>query len=491
MTVVTTEKVQITPAPRRPWPPLLHRMVKTIRSRTLIEKGQHVLVAVSGGPDSVALLSLFHRLRSPWRLTVTAVHFNYGLRGPESDQDQAFVTELCSALDVPLYTRRLDLSCRPRGTSLQAEARELRYGALSSIAGECGADRIAVGHTADDQAETVLLWMLRGAGLTGLSGMAASRAGNIIRPLLESTRDEVLAYLAGERRAYREDSSNATLRYVRNQIRHGIMPALKQRFPSSVQALGRLADLCREDDRYLDFHVTELARRHVRAQGGGWVVERAFVHEQPLAVQRRLVRDLLRRCEHWRRAPGARTIDRVLHEIGTPKHAMSFTINGTRLVVEGDMILVAPPGRKEMSAQPSSAAAEALAIPSEVVWTGTGQKIRVEEHARAGIVDATDDPHRIVVDADRFSGPLVVRSWRHGERFYPRGMKGRSKKLQDFFTDLKVPAGDRRNIPLVAVPEGIVWIVGYRQDERWAVTEKTRHCLVLTASAKSHREGVS
>ena len=160
---------------RQAWPAVLHRVVKTIRSNGLVERGQHLLVAVSGGPDSVALLSLLHRLRSSWALTLTAVHFNYKLRGAESDEDQEFVAVLCRELEIPLHAKRLDVRKRAPRTSLQAAARDLRYRAMMDIAEACGADRIAVGHTADDQAETVLLWMLRGAGLTGLSGMPVSR----------------------------------------------------------------------------------------------------------------------------------------------------------------------------------------------------------------------------------------------------------------------------------------------------------------------------
>ena len=211
------------------WPAFLHRVAGTVRRRALIERGQHVLVAVSGGPDSVALLALLHRLAASWRLTLTVAHFNYGLRGTESDGDEVFVVSLCRKLGVPLHVRKLSVGRRGRGNSFQAEARRLRYEALETIARECGADRITVGHTADDQAETVLLWMLRGAGLAGLSGMPPSREGGIVRPLYDVSRAEVLAYLRVEGVQYREDSSNAKPRYLRNRIRHEVLPVLRDR----------------------------------------------------------------------------------------------------------------------------------------------------------------------------------------------------------------------------------------------------------------------
>src|SRR5574337_2080525 len=232
------------------WPPLVYRVVRTVRSRNLFLCGQHILVAVSGGPDSVALVSILHRLRSSWKLTVSAVHCNYGLRGDESEEDQQFVEAFCRELGVPLHVRRVGLHVDGRKTSLQAEARDLRYQVMQEIAEKCGADRIAVGHTADDQAETVLLWMLRGAGLTGLSGMPAFRDNHIIRPLYETKRQEILTYLRTAGLSFREDSSNFKLLYLRNRVRKELIPILTRLVPSSLDALCRLADICREDDHY-------------------------------------------------------------------------------------------------------------------------------------------------------------------------------------------------------------------------------------------------
>lgn len=338
----------------RAWPPLLHRVVKTIRSKGLLDRGQHLLVAVSGGPDSVALLSLLHRLRSSWSLTLTAVHFNYGLRGSESDGDQEFVATFCRELEIPLVTRRLDVRDRARRTSLQVAARDLRYRAMRDIAEECGADRIAVGHTADDQAETVLLWMLRGSGLTGLAGMPALRDGKIIRPLYETKRQDILAYLMRAGLSFRQDSSNAKPLYLRNRIRREVMPILKRLAPSSVEVLCRLADLCREDDRYLDEHLAALCSTRVRQEiEGGWSMERAFVRALPLALQRRLVRDVLRRCDAGRRPASFCAVERILHAVTTAKGTFQgMALKSTRLVVGKDRAQFIPVGRQDLSHEP-------------------------------------------------------------------------------------------------------------------------------------------
>lgn len=481
------------PAPRhmarKTWPSLLHQVVRTIRSRGLFEKGQHILVAVSGGPDSVALLSLLHRLRPSWRLTLTAVHCNYGLRGAESDGDQTFVETLCREMGIPLYTRSLNVRDRARRTSLQATARELRYGALTDVAKECGAQRIAVGHTADDQAETVLLWLLRGAGLTGLSGMPAARAGAIVRPLYECSRQDVLRYLRSIGRSYRQDSSNTKPAYLRNRIRNHVMPVLRQVTPAAVDVLCRAAELCREDDRCLDGLIESLCTDLVRADGrGGWAIGRAVVRQLPPALQRRLVRAMLQRCDAQQRAAGFRTVEQVRQAVTGRSTSRRVVLRSACVTIERDDVRFAPSDRQDVAEDTGAGPTVIpLPIPSEARWAGTDWLIRVQVLERQALREFPLSRTCIAVDADRVSEPLVVRSWRRGDRFCPAGMKGHSKKLQDFFTDLKVPFERRSRIPVVEAPEGIVWVAGYRQDERWAVGRTTRRCLLLTLDREGAR----
>ncbi len=468
---------------RRAWPPLLHRMVHTIRSNRLVEPGQHILVAVSGGPDSVALLGLFARLRASWGLTLSAGHINYQLRGAESDADQECVAALCRALSVPVSVRTANVRSRPRGTSLQAAARECRYQALREMAAERGADRIAVGHTADDQAETVLLWILRGAGLRGLAGMPLSRDGDIIRPLFDSTRREVLAYAAQAGLSYRLDSSNDKPLYLRNRIRRTVLPVLSGVVPSTVRALCRLADLCREDDRYLDRQAAAVSVGAVRqAEEGVWSVDRAVLQQAPPALQRRVVRDLLRQCDAHGRPSSFRSVQDIMHAVMGNTGFQRVMLKAADVLVERQTVRVVSAARR--SAEPRSRDPLTLTVTDDssgVLWTDTGTRIRVEQLARVHVGHVTPEPGRIVVDADRVSGPFVVRPWRPGDRFHPWGMKGRSKKLQDYFVDLKIAPSLRNRIPLLVAQEGIMWIVGYRQDERWRVTTHTHRCLVVTA----------
>ncbi|MFO0702133.1 MAG: tRNA lysidine(34) synthetase TilS [Nitrospira sp.] len=440
-------------------------------------------MALSGGPDSVALLSLLHHLRSHWSLTLTAVHCNYRLRGAESEGDQQFVETLCQNLEVPLYVRAARVSTHRRHTSLQAEARDIRYRIMQDIGTMCGADRIAVGHTADDQAETVLLWMLRGSGLAGLSGMPAVRDDAIVRPLYETTREEILTYLCTAGLSYREDSSNAKPLYRRNRIRQEILPLLTQVVPSTIAGLCRLADLCRADDRYLD---QETAARAISAvtwgAAGEWTLDRLMLLDLPLPLQRRCLRLLFRQGDPQRRSPSLCTIDRVIRLASTPKSGARVQVQTGEVVVTNRSLRFLPCpigpechrdyGRNQITPSP-------LPVPGELLWSGTGQRLQVQVQ-RYDSRQTSLGQAGILVDADRVSQPLTVRSWLPGDRFCPTGMGGHSKKLQDFFTDAKIPIAARARIPMVIAPEGIVWIVGYRQDERWVPTSSTTRCLVIT-----------
>ncbi|WP_413936167.1 tRNA lysidine(34) synthetase TilS [Nitrospira sp. BLG_1] len=450
------------------------------------------MVAISGGPDSVGLLSILHHLRSHWKLTLTAIHCNYGLRGAESDEDQRFVEALCLSLVVPLHVRRAHIQTDRRTASLQAEARDIRYRLMQEIRTMSGADRIAVGHTADDQAETVLLWMLRGAGLTGLSGMPAVRDDAVVRPLYETTRREILTYLRTAGVSYREDSSNAKPLYLRNRIRQEVIPLLTQLVPSSSKALCRLADLCRADDHYLDQEVAVRTASAVKwGTTGAWTLDRRTLADLPLPLQRRCLRLLLRRSDPHQRAPSFHKIERVRRLVSSPESDCRVAIKGGVIVVTMQTLrfIPFPAGhREDRRHRDADAPHTPISIPGELIWPGTGQRLQVQlqEYDPREPVPEQD---QILVDADRITHALTIRSWVPGDRFCPRGMGGHSKKLQDFFTDMKIPMARRDRVPLVVAPEGILWIVGYRQDERWVPTSLTTRCLVITVTSPPLTEG--
>jgi len=465
-------------------PRLVLDVAKRARTNRLLSRGDRVLVAVSGGPDSVALLSILCALRPKYDLHVWAVHFHHGLRGTEADEDAEFVKNVSDRLRVAYLCERLRVrSTRAKGRSLQETAHRLRYEALESLSTSIGANKVALGHTRDDQSETLLMWLLRGAGTTGLAGMPAMREDRFIRPLLDASRDDILRYLREQGLSFREDSSNRQPVYLRNRIRHEVIPALHAFNPGLLKTLSRQACILREDDRYLD-HVAEAEMAGLSRPGrrDEWHLDRAKLLALPLALQRRVVRLTIRRITGQRQGPSFSAVSQVLDRVARGKSGSMATIRGVSVAREYDHIRLAPAscGRAhDAPAMPQTRMA--LPVPSTVQWPPTGQQVA------ADLVHSSVPPSRsgsgktcVFLDADRMTLDLEVRCWSPGDAFQPLGMHGRRKKLQDLFADLKIPRHARRRIPVIVAPEGIVWIAGHRIDHRFRITSDTTRLLRLS-----------
>ncbi len=499
---MTTKKTEGSASAALARPRLLERVVETIRRRRLFEPGHRLLVAVSGGPDSVALLALLHELAPSWKLALSAAHFNYGLRGQESDEDAEFVADLCRRWRIELTIRRLAIPVR--GGSVQERARVARYQALEEIGKSLGVDRIAVGHTADDQAETVLMWMLRGAGTAGLGGIPPIRQGLFVRPLLDVTRADILAYLGARHLTYRVDSSNARAVYFRNRIRQELLPVVTRLAPRAVEALGRLAEVLREDNACLDHASAEVLARLATASAEGTVsVDRNGLLAQPTAIQRRIVRATISQINGMGNSPSFRAVTAVLERVVHGRAGAALAVRGAWVVREDDRIVFRSHGSAEgavhgerpgLQGDAGAVVEREVPIPSASVWDATGQRIEVKltERVEAGAMVSEVPRNRVAVfDADRFTHQLRLRGWAPGDLFFPLGMGGRRKKLQDYFTDLKIPRAERRRIPLLVAPEGILWVVGYRPDHRFAVGSSTTRVLVATVTGNDTRAGES
>jgi len=414
------------------------------------------------------------------------------LRGAESDGDESFVKTFCRERQLSLVIHRPILVKRRQRSSLQAAARDARYDFMKQLAHEVGAEHIAVGHTANDQAETVLMWLLRGAGMAGLAGMPYAREDRIIRPLLAATREEVLAYLNREGLTYRRDSSNEKALYHRNRIRKELLPVITRLAPAVVRVLQRQADLFREDEQYLTGVTNELVRALVSHDSRGMqrVDRQAFI-ELPVALQRRLVREVLRIYDDMGRASSVRAVESVRRVCLKGRSGARLSLKQALVILDQGSVRFSPTiekdhGQKTDSGQGKREALP-LPVPSTVYWAGTNQQIQVQLMTRRAAEETGRAPSQglVLFDADRVSEPLLVRAWQAGDRFSPYGMKGKTKKLQDFFTDRKVARQERGKVPLLVAPEGILWVVGMRQDERFVVRGGTTHCLVVSVSNRA------
>ncbi len=442
-------------------------------------------MAVSGGPDSVALLYILALLTNKYRLRLTTAHLNHGLREAEADGDEAFVRRLSADMGIACVCKRVDVRAlqRVRRRSLEEIGREERYRFLRETAEQCGAVKIAVGHHRDDQVETILLHLLRGSGMEGLRGILPVRDGRIIRPLLEVGRAEILEFLRKEGIKYRSDSSNENVFFLRNRIRNELIPELTLRYnPQLIEGLCRMAGIIRWEDDYL--------REVVRQIVGGWGIGSDFDNVSvPLtefctlhkAIQGRIIKYLLEGASPSRNGIGYRHIEAVLFLTRrTESRSVSLDLPfRIRVERERDILRIQKMeekrvgGKRGFLRKTSLRFEYRLEIPATIHLVEIDRTIRLEWIEKPCLGEMKDRPETAFMDYECMTLPLTLRNMRPGDRVSPLGTRG-TKKLKDYFIDRKIAASLRREIPLLVDAESIIWIAGERISERVRVTERTR-----------------
>ena len=431
----------------------------------MLAGGETVLVAVSGGADSVALLHLLLDLAPAWRLRLHALHVDHQLRA-ESSADAGFVKALGARLGVPVEVATVEVD--RRGGSLEASARAARYAALEACAARVGATRIAVGHTADDQAETVLMRLVQGAGVRGLAGIPPVR-GPIIRPLIEVCRSALEAELRRAGLSWVDDETNRDPKFLRNRIRHELLPLLADSYnPEVAAALARLASVARETVSALDQTAgAELDRLAIRSDRAVTVRLEAL-----RAVPRPVAAEVLRQAAArlGSRAPlrawAHRGLKRVL---AIPPPRRPFRLGGVTVEVSGVLARLA-------TAPPAALIERPVIVPGRTELPEIGQALE----ARLVGADAyavPREPSRVAFDADDLATPLVVRARRRGERFIAFG--GSERRLKSLLIEAKVPRWDRARVPVIEAGGTIVWVGHLRRGAAGRVTAQTRRVLEL------------
>jgi tRNA(Ile)-lysidine synthase len=464
---------------------LLHTVQETIIRHQMLVAEDRVVLAVSGGVDSMVMLHLLLRLQPRYRLSLHVAHLNHNLRGTESAKAADFVRRQCEAYQVPaiIMTAAQEVLRDARVGSLQAAARDLRYQFLTQVADEQGAQRIALGHHRDDQAETVLMNLLRGSGVRGLGGIPPVR-GRIIRPLIDCSRDEIDRYARQERVPFVEDSSNRTLSYRRNRIRLELLPELAKRYnPRIVHTLADTAAILEAEDQLLN----EIADRELHAamilhSSETVVLSSARLVTLPSAMRWRLIRrsaEILRKGRSDLTFRQILSIDRLVLTGGT--RGTIHASGGLRASRVGDgLVFAMGEGRVRQRLVPVP-----LAVPGLTIIDGSSLCLSSDLLEEWSGSKAPSDVWTALIDADRIGQEVHVRGWEKGDRFIPLGMRGR-KKLQDLFVDAKIPRETRGNIPLVVARGDIAWVVGVRMSEQFKVTESTKRVLRIRASASDH-----
>ena len=472
---------------------LATRALETVGRHALLRDGRRVLVALSGGADSVALLLILRELERAGAVVVAgAAHLNHLLRGADADADEAFCAALAARLGVPFLAGRVDVAALARAAkrSLEDAARTARYAFLERAADTLDADAIAVAHTKDDQAETFLLRLLRGAGARGLAAIHP-RAGRVIRPLIDLERAALREYLAAGGQAFREDATNADVSIPRNRVRHQLIPLLESRFsPGVVDVLAREAALARDDEDFLQGEAIKLADRIVltgRTPGPADIhLDIAGLLRAPRALASRVVLGALQR------QAGSRPIhfDHVerVFALAAAGSGGAVSLPGQDAVTTGGVIVLRPAGPKSRGSPKreggGNSFAFSLSIPGEVALdpqklTVTAERMPGTDAAQARPMKWAARGAEVGVAAGALRLPLAVRSRRPGDRFRPLGAPG-ARKLQDFFVDRKVPRGERDTVPLVVdASDRIVWVVGQTVAEDFRVTDPSRGVILL------------
>jgi tRNA(Ile)-lysidine synthase len=464
-------------------PSLTARVVETLQRSRLVGAGDRVLVALSGGPDSVALLWLLREALPALGAELAGVaHLNHRLRGLESSADEAFCRTLAGQLGLPLDIERCDVAtlAAARRQSLEAVAHDVRYEFLERARERLGATLIATGHTGNDQAETLLWHLARGAGVRGLAGIRYRR-GRFIRPLLDLARRDIEAFLDARGLAFRLDTSNADPRFTRNRIRHVVLPALASAVsPRATEALARAARLAADEDDFLEQAVTQAARSIVLEGEDTSRVDLDGLAALPAALRRRIVWRALERASDGRPV-GAVHVDVVLAFARDPREGARLTLPGQWVTAVAGALTFAPRrvaapallARPDQERQPLP-----LAVPGRVC-DPRGRWTMEVSPAQVGAVAYWDGhPDRAVIDAG-VGTDLFVRTRRPGDRVAPIGLDGH-KKLQDVFVDRKVPRQERDHVPLVVdANDRILWVAGHLLSRAARVTPDTTSVLLF------------
>lgn len=441
---------------------LIDKAVAFTSEKGLFSAPCHVLVGLSGGADSMALLHLL--LHWPVEgLQVSAVHIHHGLREETADRDEAFVRDYCAAYQVPLTVIHVDVAqiAEEEQLTLEEAGRQVRYAHFEAVRCSVGADCIVTAHTASDQVETMLMHMVRGCGLDGLVGIPAVR-GCIRRPLLCCSREEIEEYCTENEIPFVEDESNADTRFTRNYIRHRVMPMLREMNPAVERALLRMREHTEDDVSFLD----QVARGALDTAccNGGYAVN-AF-QEQPSVIRRRMIRMLLSSVAN----PSFEEIHIRAAEQAVLRGSMSVSLpNGLEFCVSQDVVCVRVPSQDTV---PTTQVIETF--PAEIVF---GKKtLQIEKNSEESL-----NVHNLLlqyaVDCDKIEGKLCVRGRLEGDYMHPSG-RGVGKSLKKLMNEWHIFPYLRNSYPILCDESGVILVPGYAVDERVRVTESTKHYLV-------------
>lgn len=481
--------------------PLQKQMVNMIKNFNLFDKKDAILVAISGGPDSVALLNLLTQTNKIENIysKLYLAHLNHLLRGEESERDEQFVRDIARNCSIPIIIeqRNIRQSARIRKLSLEEAAREERYDFLGEAAKRFNTHVIVVGHTADDNAETILHRIIRGTGIIGLTGIRPKRRllptskVNLVRPLLTIWRKDIIAYLKTMKIPYRTDSTNLSTDTFRSRCRRELIPLLEKNYNAKVKlSLGKLGEISTQSYNYLQSEADRLFEKVLLSKRGevgtafqGITLDLTLCRKSPEVLQQIFMKKALEYLRVPLKNFGNKQYTCLLDVLKLECRYMRRRINRYVTVEIKNNTLCLFKEKDQVDTKPILEEVTLL-VPGETRSKGFAYTFKTEIRAITGQFleqyKRNKKRYEEVVDLREIKMPLTVRTRRVGDRFSPLGSNG-SKKLKDFFIDNKVPQRERATIPIVTMRDQPIWVVGYRIDEHIRVTDKTEKLLIMKA----------
>lgn len=456
---------------------IFNRVVNTIDKHNMISDGDKIIVGLSGGPDSVCLLHILNRLKETRNIEIYAAHLNHQIRGIEAQKDALFVSELCNSLGIPVFIKSVDVPkyCEEKGLSLEEGARNIRYDMFFEIKRRTGANKIAIGHNMNDQAETVLMRIMRGTGLQGLRGIEYTRENGIIRPILDIERKDIEAYCEHYNLNPKIDQTNLESIYTRNRIRLELLPYMQQHFNNNVvESIVRMSNSMKSDGDYLDLEATK-AYEEVSLKENKTVeinVEKLSSYHE--AIQNRIIRYAIKDILGDTNFVDQKHIEEVMQLLDSTKNGKMLNLpRGVFAYRRVDSILFTLEEIKE----------EELEYNYNIPKDGF---IKIKE---LGLIVDTDvisiekyktlkkDSTIKAIDFDKVKGGITVRNRKAGDKIK---LKGGTKKIKDLFIDLKIPREKRNRVPLLVDEDEVILAGEYRMSENYKIDDNTKNVLKLS-----------
>ena len=478
---------------------ILH-VEQNITDYKMLQPNDSVLIGVSGGPDSVALCNILHSLALKYSLRLGIAHLNHSIRQQNSDQDAEFVALLAKKFDLPYFVAKEDVRKYQleNRLSLEEAARFVRYTFLYKVAEKNRFNKIALGHNYDDNAEIVLMYLLRGSGPRGAAGIppvrdSEKKYGQIIRPLMRTKKDEIINFLETKGIKYRIDESNKDIRFIRNKIRRNLIPILKASYnPKVIETLNRLSIIMRSEEEWIENIINPIYERSVSdRQDDQIVLSVSKLNEVHLAAQRRVIRKAIAKLKGNLRRITFFHIDSIISHLQEENQYRSFDYpDDIRVIINNERLVFSKNNRVRRDIRKKPGKPQRLSFEYKILKSGKflqdsetifikeiGKKLEFSKINLGKWPDFNANKQNVAyIDMESLDFPLVIRNFRPGDRFTPLGMTG-TQKLKKYFINNKVHQTERARCPVLLSKGKIVWVVGHRIDDSVKVTHSTRNML--------------